>query len=266
MNSNTPRISAPAKWIPLSYSFAFILRSKRLMAWSAFLILMTIAFTWAGYLLTVDFVDGLTGNFFLTQPEAAGIWGWTKYIGWIVVKWLFLIISRIVAFYLAFLVAYTLSSPGYVFLSTTAEKIHTGEHFEADAALNIKGILIDLFEGMKIAGFGILVTIAALAANFIPGIGQIVVFLLYTYYSTLMFVDYPTSRRRWSLGQKINWLRSHSTPSFRLGVFPALISVVPVLNIFLMAMIFPLMTVHSTLNFTAIEETMQNKKQEQTEK
>lgn len=261
-NSSTPRISAPAKWIPLSYSFSFILRSKRLMAWSAFLILMTAAFTWAGYLLTVDFVDGLTGNFFLTQPEAAGIWGWTKYLGWVVIKWLFLIISRIVAFYLAFLVAYTLSSPGYVFLSTTAEKIQAGEHFEPDAALNLKGILVDLLEGIKIAAFGILVTIAALAANFIPGIGQVVVFLLYTYYSTLMFVDYPTSRRRWSLGQKINWLRSHSTPSFRLGFFPALVSIVPVLNIFLMAIIFPLMTVHSTLNFAAIEGAQRRKLQE----
>lgn len=170
------------------------------------------------------------------------------------IKWLFLIISRIVAFYLAFLIAYTLSSPGYVFLSTTAEKIHAGDDFEPDSALNIKGIVIDLFEGIKIAGFGILVTIAALAANFIPGVGQVVVFFLYTYYSTLMFIDYPTSRRRWSLGQKLTWLRNHSTPSFRLGVFPALVSIVPLLNIFLMAMIFPLMTVHSTLNFAAIEE------------
>lgn len=260
-NSSIPKISAPAKWIPLSYSFTFILRSKRLMAWSVFLILITMAFTWAGYLFTVDFVDGLTGNFFLAQPEAAGIWGWTKYVGWVGIKWLFLIISRIVAFYLAFLIAYTISSPGYVFLSTTAEKIQAGEHFEADAALNIKGILIDLLEGVKISAFGILVTIAALTANVIPGIGQVIVFLLYTYYSTLMFLDYPTSRRRWSLGQKINWLRKHSTPSLRLGIFPALISIVPVLNIFLMALIFPLMTVHSTLNFAAIEEAMHRKQQ-----
>ena len=240
-------------WVPLSYSFSFLLRSPRLLGWSVFLILITFAFTWAGYLLTVDFVDGLTGGFFLTQPEAVGIWGWTKYLGWEAAKWCFLIISRIVAFYLAFLLAYSLSAPGYVFLSTAAEKKYAGEKFEADAALNLKGILIDLWEGVKIGLFGIVVTVVALMANFVPGVGQVLVLLLYTYYSALMFVDYPSSRRRWSLGEKISWLCSHNSLSLRLGILPALVSMIPVLNIFLIAMIFPLMTVHSTLNFAAIE-------------
>lgn len=247
-----------AKWIPLTHSLAFLLRSPRLLGWSAILVLATFAFTWAGYLLTVDFVDGLTGNFFLTQPETVGIWGWTKYLGWEAMRWSFLVITRIIAFYLAFLIAYSLSAPGYVFLSTAAEKKHAGEHFEPDAVLNLKGLLIDLWEGVKIGIFGILVTVAALMANFIPGVGQIVVFLLYTYYSALMFVDYPSSRRRWSLGKKIAWIRKHNKQSFRLGVFPALISLIPVVNIFFIAMIFPLMTVHSTLNFTAIEDNSGN--------
>lgn len=231
-----------------------MLRSKRLVAWSGFLILLTMALTWGGYLLTVDFVDGLTGNFFLVQPETVGIWGWIKYLGWEVMKWLFLIVSRIVAFYLAFLVAYSLSAPGYAFLTTAAEKRYVGEAFEEDAALNLKGMVIDLLEGLKIALFGVVVTVVALLVNFIPGVGQIAVFLLYTYYSTLMFVDYPTSRRRWSLGRKLGWLQQHGGPSFRLGVFPALVGMVPVLNIFLMALLFPLLSVHTTLNFAAIEK------------
>jgi CysZ protein len=68
-----------------------------------------------------------------------------------------------------------------------------------------------------------------------------------------MFVDYPASRRGWSLGRKLHWLRTHSSPAFRLGVLPALISMIPLLNIFAIALIFPLLTVHSTLNFSAIE-------------
>jgi CysZ protein len=267
MNSSTQQISAVPKWIPLSYSFAFLIRSKRLLGWSVILTLVTIVFTWIGYVLTVDFVDSLTGSFFLTQPEAVGIWGWTKYLGWEVMHWGFLIISRIVAFYLAFLLAYSLTAPGYVFLSTATEKKHAGENFEPDAALNIKGILIDLLEGFKIGFLGILVTIVALMANFIPVVGQVVVLLLYTYYSALMFVDYPSSRRRWSLGQKISWLRTHAKQAFRLGIFPALVGLVPVLNIFLIAMIFPLMTVHSTLNFIVIEKNRNreiNRQPEQT--
>jgi len=253
MKNSTPQIPPPAKWIPLTHSLAFLLRSPRLLGWSAILVLVTMAFTWAGYLLTVDFVDGLTGSFFLTRPEAVGILGWTKYLGWEVMRWSFLVITRIIAFYLAFLIAYSLSAPGYVFLSTATEKKHAGEQFEPDAALNLKGILIDLWEGIKIGCLGILVTVVALMANFIPGVGQIVVFLLYTYYSALMFVDYPSSRRRWSLGKKITWLRKHNKQSFRLGVFPALLSLIPFVNIFFIAIIFPLMTVHSTLNFAAIE-------------
>ncbi len=254
MKNTRPR----TQWIPLSYSFAFLLRSKSLLAWSAVLVLVTIALTWAGYILTVDLVDSLTGSFFLTQPEAVGIWGWCKYIGWEIMYWGFLIISRVVAFYVAFLIAYSLSAPGYVFLSTATEKKHAGENFEQDAALNIRGLLIDLWEGIKIGLFGIAVTIAALIANFIPGVGQVIVLLLYTYYSALMFVDYPSSRRRWSLGQKIAWLKANNRQSLRLGILPALLSLIPLLNIFFIAMIFPLMTVHSTLNFVAIEKEKKN--------
>ncbi|PIE63970.1 MAG: hypothetical protein CSA26_10430 [Desulfobacterales bacterium] len=100
---------------------------------------------------------------------------------------------------------------------------------------------------------GILITIVALVVNFIPGIGQACVFLLYTYYSALMFIDYPASRRRWGLGKKLQWMRTHSSPAFRLGIGPALISMVPVVNIFAMALLFPLLTVHTTLNFSEIE-------------
>lgn len=247
--------TAKPPWIPLSHSFAFLLRSRNLMVWSAILVLITVVLTWLGYLLTVDFVDGLTGSFFLSQPEAIGIWGWTKFLGWQLMHWSFLVVSRIVAFYLAFLVAYTLSAPGYVFLSTATEKKHAGDAFEPDTALNIKGLLIDLWEGLKIGLLGIVVTVMALMANFIPGVGQVVVLLLYTYYSALMFVDYPSSRRRWSLGEKISWLKKNNTQALRLGILPALLSLIPLLNIFCIALIFPLMTVHTTLNFVAIEKT-----------
>jgi CysZ protein len=169
-------------------------------------------------------------------------------------KWSFIVVSRIVAFYLAFMLAYTLSAPGYVFLSSAAEKKHAGEAFAEDAAFTLKGILTDIAEGLKIGALGLVVTLLALTVSVIPLFGQAVVLLLYTYYSALMFLDYPTSRRRWSLGRKIGWLRQHGAPAFRLGIFPALISLVPILNIFFMALLFPLFTVHASLNFSALEQ------------
>lgn len=245
--------SQPAEWIPLSHSLSLMVRRKRLFGWSLILFLITISLTSIGYLITVDYADKLTGNFLASAPLTDTIWGWVKHKGWVVSSWLFLIVSRIVAFYLAFLLAYSLTSPGYVFLSTAAEQLYAGEQFDPDANLTAKGFLIDILEGFKIAFFGILVTIAALFVNFIPGIGQVAVFLLYTYYSALMFIDYSASRRRWSLGRKLRWLRDNSSLAFRLGVMPAFISMIPLVNIFAIALFFPLLTVHATLNFSAIE-------------
>lgn len=240
-------------WIPLSSSLWFIVRSSRLLGWSLFLVLVTAALTWGGFLLTTDLIDTLTGSFMHTQPATESWWGWIKFSGWLVAKYLFLVVSRIVAFFLAFLAAYSLSAPLYVFLSTSAEKIYCGAAFEADDGLSLPGICKDLWEGIKIGGFGIIVTLIALFVSFIPVLGQLAVFLLYACYSTLMFIDYPASRRRWSLGRKIQWIRENGSFSLRLGLIPALASMIPLLNLVLMALIFPLFTVHATLNFYIIE-------------
>jgi CysZ protein len=252
MNNHNSREKVPV-YIPLLHSIGFLFSKKRLMGWSLLLFLATVFFTWLGYQLSINLDDDLTGSFFSNAPEKATILGWLKYIGWVIGKWLYLFITRIVAFYLAFLLAYTLTSPGYSLLATSTEKIQAGEQFEEDDGLTIRGIALDLFEGFKIALFGILVTIGALLVNFIPLFGQIFAFLLITYYSALMFLDYAASRRRWSLGQKIAWMKSHKSHSFRLGLLPALVSMIPVVNIFLIALLFPFLTVHATLNFTTLE-------------
>ena len=243
------------QWIPLSFSALFILKNRRLLCWSLLLVLITIVLTWLGFLFTTGLMDDITQTFFSSQPATDSIWGWFKYSCWVTGKWIFLIVSRIIAFFLAFLAAYSLSAPLYVFLSTAAEKKFSGTHYEADDGFTVRGVLLDLLEGIKIGLFGIIITVLALAVSFAPLIGQAAVFLLYVYYSTLMFVDYPASRRRWSLGRKIGWIKQHGSISFRLGFLPAVISMIPVLNMFLIALLFPLLTVHTTLNFYKIENS-----------
>ena len=56
-----------------------------------------------------------------------------------------------------------------------------------------------------------------------------------------------------SLGRKIGWIRRHGSLSFRLGFLPAAVSMIPILNMFFIALLFPLLTVHATLNFYKIE-------------
>jgi CysZ protein len=171
-------------------------------------------------------------------------------------RYLFLFIVRITAFYLAFLFSYTLTCPGYVFLSAAVENIRQRSWssrnlavHEHSAAPYATRFLVDLREGCKIGLLGILVTIVALLLNFIPVLGQILAFLLYVFYSALMFIDYPASNRHWPLRRKINWLRRNYIRALRLGILPALISIVPFINIPLMALFFPVFTVHTTLNF-----------------
>ena len=249
--SKSPPPVAPT--IPLSTSISFLLGRKQLLGWSIILIAVTVVLTWTGFLLTTGTIDHFTASFFDDGPAHQSWWGWIKYRGWLVTKYLYVLMSRIIAFFLAFLLAYTLTTPFYSFLSNSAEKIFWGKEFQEDDGFSLMGIAKDLFEGLKIALFGILITIIALAVGFVPVIGQIAVFLIYTYYSALMFVDYPASRRRWGLGKKLLWLRHYSGHTLRLGLIPAAVSMVPLLNVFLLAFIFPLFTVHAALNFSAVE-------------
>jgi CysZ protein len=247
--------SAP-RWIPLWTSFSFLLRSGPLIGWSLALTLATALLTWLGFHITTDLLDSVTGSFLTAEPVRDGLLGWLKYSGWWLASSLFLFISRIIAFFVAFLLAYTLTSPFYSFLSAATEKRFLGGAYEDDGKLCVSGMVRDLFEGLKIAGFGIVVTIIAVLISFVPFLGQLAVIFLYTCYATLMFIDYPTSRKRWSLGRKLSWLRRHLSASIRLGILPAVIGMIPVLNVLLMALFFPLLTVHATLNFCRIEQTV----------
>ena len=214
---------------------------------------LTGTLTWLGYHASVDWMERMTGSFFSVAPSVERFWHWPVLWGWMALKWIFLVLSRVVAFYLAFLLAYTVTTPGYVFLSTWAGNRYIRPGTLEDAPLTAKGMLIDLFEGVKIAAVGLLVTITALICNFVPVLGQAAVFLLYVFYSALMFIDFPASRYRWSLGAKVQWINRHRPQAVRLGLFPAVISMVPLLNIGLMALLFPLFTIQTTLNFLAIE-------------
>lgn len=247
-----PAIAA-SSWVPLRTSLSFLFRHPRLLFWSLALVVLTGILTWSGYLVSVDLIERFTGSFFSIPPTAERFWQWPLLWGWTALKWVFLVLSRVVAFYLAFLVAYSLTTPGYVLLSTWAGNRYTEKAGEGEAAFTLVGILIDLREGAKIGALGLLVTVAALLANFIPVIGQVAVFGLYVFYSALMLVDFPSSRYRWSLGRKLRWVGEHRNQCFRLGLLPAVISMIPLLNVFLMALFLPLLTIHTTLNFLAIE-------------
>ena len=255
MTHNDTRLNAATAaadpWIPLSKSTRFLVSHMRLLFLSLLLFFITLGITWVFYQISTHFVDQFVGNHFMKSPDASTIWGWIKYQGWTVFKWVFIMVSKIISFYIAFLISYCCTTPGYCFLSASVENMQSG--LENEEKFSLQGFTVDLIEGCKIGIFGLIVTCIALAINFIPGIGQVLVFLVYSFYSCLMFIDFPASRRRWPLGKKLKWLKDNPFSAFRLGYLPAVISIIPVLNVFLMAVLFPLLTVHATLNFTSLE-------------
>ena len=246
-----PNVLQKGRYQPLSRSLSMMFGSARLLSLSFTLFLITALLTWLGYSLAVNAIDQATAGFTSTAPVTDTLWGWVKYSAWLVGSGLLQLVSRLLAFYLSFLVAYTLTTPGYALLSTTVERQVAGKDFEADAALTLSGVFRDILEGLKIALFGIAVTIVAIFANTLPVFGQLLTVLLYTFYSTLMFIDYPTSRRRWTLGEKLLWLRHHRGIALRLGLLPALLGMIPLVNVFFVALCFPILTIHTTINFTA---------------
>ena len=245
-------------WYSLGYSFGFMMKNGRVLLMSILLILAMIGLTALSYTLIVDKVEGYLTSLVSIPEQVPGIVGWLKHAGWTVISWFSHVVVKIIAFYLSFLLSYTLTSPGYGFLSVAAEKLHLGEQFQQDGGFSLSGVLVDMFEAFKISLFGLLVSAAAVLMNFIPVIGQMMLILFYVSYSALMFIDFPASRRRWTLGHKLGWLRRNTQPAFRLGILPALVSMIPLVNIFCMSFLFPVLTVQATLNFAVIESEREN--------
>lgn len=246
--------SRAVPWISLPGSAGFLIRYPKLVTVSLMLVVCTGLLTWFGATLSLGFIDSLLGGFFKQPPEIKHFWDHLVVWGWIALKWLFVIVTRVVAFYLAFVLAYCLTAPGYVFLSYLAGNRYSGVRAtEGEAGMSLSGVCIDLIEGVKIGMIGFAVTCVALLVNFVPVVGQATAFLIYVFYSALMFIDFPSSRYRWRLGQKIRWVVNHRDKAFRLGLLPAAISMIPFVNILFMALFMPLFTVHTTLNFLTIE-------------
>ena len=77
-----------------------------------------------------------------------------------------------------------------------------------------------------------------------------------------MRIDFPASRRRWPMKKKLLWTKENPIASLRIGILPTFLSMIPFINIILLAFIFPLLVVHSTLNFVASENRNQKKRPE----
>ena len=205
--------------------------------------------------------DSMTVSFFNKPPALEAALDYIYYAGWWIIKILFKAIVIIVSFYVSFVISYTACSPIYSFISIIAEDIHFGKP-DDDADFTFEGIVEDVFQAMKIAGITVLFSIGAFLINFIPVIGQVLAIAIYVWANSLMLIDFPASRRRWPIKRKLLWTKNNPIASLRIGALPTFLSMIPFVNIIFMAFFFPLMVVHSTLNFVAYENRKQRKNSE----
>ncbi len=115
-------MSVKARWIPLTTSIKLIFTRKCLFFWSALLFFTTIGLTWLGYTLSVDFIDQFARAVMPAEPQIkpweasqyiawlGAVWGWIKHSAWVIGGGLYLLFTRIAAFFMAFLAAYTKDS------------------------------------------------------------------------------------------------------------------------------------------------------------
>ena len=255
---NNEQLSSPTsyKWISLRDNIRFIFSRPTLIAWSIVLLAATALVTFLGYTFILSGFEALTGNFFKAPPNGGAF----LQFSWHILLWLYLISTRLVSFYIALLLSYTVTFPAYMFLSNGVEKIDAGDSFDSQEGFDISIIIDDLLEGVKIALFGIVVSLILFFVTFLPVLGTVIAFVVFIFYSTLLFIDFPASRRHWTLSAKLRWLYAHPLLSLRIGFIPALVGMVPIMNVLFIALLSPVLTVHATRNFVAVTDNELQKK------
>lgn len=247
------------KGASLFKSVKYLFSNGKLVVASLAAVLFMILLSILMYHQISSWFNSLTVSFFNKPPELKAFLDYLIYGGWWIVKVLFKAIVIIVSFYVSFVISYTVCSPLYSFISIIAEDIHFGKP-DDDADFTFEGIVEDVFQAMKIAGVTVVLSIVAFVINFIPVVGQIMAVGIYVWANSLMLIDFPASRRRWAMKRKLLWTKENPIASMRIGTLPTLLSMIPFINIIFLAFLFPLMVVHSTLNFVAYE----NRKQKET--
>ncbi len=236
------------KAVYLSETMHFFVEHKILFFYSTMILALTFIVTIFMSSFVISQVHSLTGDFFSTAPKYNTFYTQTLYFLWVAGKFVFNLIIGLIALYVSFIVSYTLSSPLYSKLANITEKFFKGEP-EPSETFSITQIIFDIKEALKVSAIMFFFSIIALFSNFIPVVGQIIAFLIYLFVNALLLIDFSASENRLSLSEKISWIFKHKILSGNIALFPTLISLIPIINIFIFVLIFPFYVVHATLNF-----------------
>lgn len=248
--------------ISIFQAFKAIAGSGKLFLASIGVILTMMLLSIFFYHQITSFVTIKTLGFFEVAPAGEGLFSWIYHILKVVSAFLFKMVVNVLSFYLAFVVAYALTSPLYSFISIIAEDIYFGKPKD-DAEFSIPGIIEDIKQALKVTLAAFALGIIAFFAGFIPVLGQLTALVVCFFMNALLIFDFVTSRRRWNFVNKSKWLIFHPALTLKTALLPTLISFIPVLNTILTAFLFPVFVVHATMNFACSERGNEPEKEKE---
>ncbi len=247
-------IRAEKKYISLSESINFFFRNKSMLFASFIIIAITFMVSIIAQSLVGDLVEH-SGFFLVNEPaKPVDLIGEIWSFAWTLLHGLYIVFVRITVFYITFFIAYTFSSPLYSLISFFTEKIFKGGRVDDDVPLSFDQAVKDIIEALKLTIVVFAVSIASFFVSAIPLFGPLISFGGFVMINALILFDFAAARKGWSLKKKIQWTWNNKVTSFKIGFIPALVSMIPIFNIFFLVFIYPVFTVYGTLNFILTED------------
>ncbi len=213
------------------------------------------------YHVVFSFISGLTAPFYSIPPLVEEWYHHFRLLGWSVLKFFFNMSTTVFIFYVTFLIAYVLCSPLYSFISFVSENIFEGKP-EEDNEFSFDFVHEDILQSLKLAGLSAGVILYLFFVNFVPVIGQILVFFLYPVLNTFLLIDFFAARKGWTFMSRFMWLKKNWFMVFVMGGIVMFITLIPLANNILAAFAFPFFVVYSSINMAVIEKHKNRQKKD----
>lgn len=232
-------------------AFRFLFANR--MGWTllaplAIFVIMISVGVWSIGELTTYFAECvIDDDFFLSKTVVT-----------IIIQILFFVVFGIWGGYIVVIVM----SPFLAYVSEKTEIIITGK----EIPFNLIQFIKDVFRGIVLAirnfFMEIVLQILVFLCAFVPllgplfsiGLGPIVLFCISSYYYGFSFVDYTNERRKLTVHQSVNYVKSNKGMTIGHGFLFAIVLYIPLIGPFLSAFISIVSTVAATMEMNEFDE------------
>ena len=231
-------------------AFQFIL--KHGMTWTLFVpVLLFIAMSIAGFFSLGELATMLSNEFVGIEASLLAL----------LFRILFFIVLGLWGGYVVVIVM----SPFLAFVSEKTEKILSNRDYPFDFQQFFKDVVRGILLAFRNSIMEIVVGIVLFFCTFIPvagpilslGIGSILLFLVSAYFYGFSFIDYSNERRKFTVKQSVNWVKSRKGTACGHGCLFALLLYVPIIGPFLSAIVAIVSTVAATIDVVEQESVLE---------